>query len=221
MATSYLPIKEAELGQWTAHFVTQATALQASIGITTGQIAALTAANSAWIAALSAATAEATRSKPTIVTKNTTRDAVIAIIRPLVREIQSYPGTTNTMRSQLGITVPKIPTPAGNPGTPYQLKATLTSTGNVELSWKNKNASGCVYTIYRQVGGSGDYVALGGVGSKKFTDTTIPAGTTQIQYHIQAVRPTGVSAWAVLDVKFGNGTSEIEATEQEPVKIAA
>ncbi len=219
--TSYLPTKDAALGQWTTHFAAQLATLTTAVGITSAQSATLNTANATWTNALSVATAELTRSRPTVVAKNLARANVLAVVRQLVGIIQKYPGTTDTMRSQLGITVPANRRPGGEPGTPYMLGASLTSTGNLVLKWKNKNAAGCVYFLYRALNGGTNFDALGGTGNKQFTDATIPAGTSRLQYQIQAVRPTGKSQFAILDVAFGNGETSISVTESAPVKIAA
>jgi len=41
-------------------------------------------------------------------------------------------------------------------------------------------------------GATGEFGYLGGVGGKSFIDDTVPAGSAQVQYQIQAVRSTSI-----------------------------
>jgi hypothetical protein len=80
-----------------------------------------------------------------------------------------------------------------------------------------------MYMIYRRLGAAGAFESLGGVGEKKFHDTTIPAGTASVTYKIQAVRSTAVGDWAEFNVNFGTGAGGgITATvTPTPTKLAA
>ena len=74
--------------------------------------------------------------------------------------------------------------------------------------------------------GEGAFEYLGGAGEKKWTDSTLPAGATQITYQIQAVRSTAVGPWAQFNVNFGVGNNggpvALSVVEQTPSpKMAA
>ena len=59
---------------------------------------------------------------------------------------------------------------------------------------------------------------------KEFTDQTVPAGSSQVTYQIQAVRSTAAGPWAQFNVNFGTssgGTMISSITESTPTKIAA
>jgi hypothetical protein len=66
---------------------------------------------------------------------------------------------------------------------------------------------------------------LAGVGAKEFTDATVPAGSSQVTYQLQAVRSTSVGGWAQYNVSFGTesggGATIASVTEGTPAKIAA
>ena len=119
---------------------------------------------------------------------------------------------------------PAIPGPVGALGTPYKFKAELSVTGQLALAWKNtnpKSASGVVYQVFRRTDPTGPFEYLGGTGEKKFVDATLPAGSTQVSYQVQAVRSTSVGAFAQFDVKFGvGGTATVTAPTGTP-KLAA
>jgi hypothetical protein len=85
-------------------------------------------------------------------------------------------------------------------------------------------AAGTVYQVGRRIGGAGEFTYCGGAGAKKFLDETIPAGSSQVTYQIQAVRSTAVGEWAQFNVNFGIGTGgamTTSVTESSPTKIAA
>lgn len=104
---------------------------------------------------------------------------------------------------------PAIPSPRPVPGTPNTFKAVLNEDGSIRLRWKcdTQGAAGTVYNITRKNGsGVGPAVYVGSVGTKSFTDLSIPAGTTSVQYVVTAQRAEAVglpsSPYTVL---FGGG----------------
>ena len=109
-----------------------------------------------------------------------------------------------------GLPVPPIPSAVPMPGTPTDLVVALDGNGALRLKWSCKNpagSSGLMYQIYRRIDGAigaGELAYLGGSGMKSFTDTTVPAGATQITYQMHAVRSTGVGLWATFTVSFGS-----------------
>jgi hypothetical protein len=119
---------------------------------------------------------------------------------------------------------PAIPGPCGELGTPYKFKAELSVTGQLTLGWKNtnpKSATGVVYQVFRRTDPMGAFEYLGGSGDKKFVDGTLPAGSNQVSYQVQAVRSTSVGAFAQFDVKFGvGGTTSVTEPKDTP-KLAA
>jgi hypothetical protein len=123
------------------------------------------------------------------------------------------------------IPAPATPQPVTTLGTPGNFKAKLNGNGDLITTWKcaSPRASGTVYQVYRRIGGTGEFTYLGGCGTKKFVDTTIPAGATQVTYQIQAVRSTAVGEWAQFNVNFGTGSSgAMTASVSEPSpKLAA
>ncbi len=123
------------------------------------------------------------------------------------------------------VTPPATPTNIGPLGKPSGFTCELGTTGALNLTWKNTNprgATGAVYQIWRRIGGVGEFTYLGGVGSKKFTDTTVPVSSTQVQYQIQAVRSTSMGEFALFIVNFGSDTgATTTVVEGTPAKIAA
>ena len=122
---SYLPKREADLVTWSNNFESLVRVNFAQYGVTTAQATAYTALNTAWRNAYQAANDNSTRTPSSITTKNTAKANLIdgpGGIRELVAIIQGFPGTTNTMRSDLEITVRDFePTPVPAPADPPQI----------------------------------------------------------------------------------------------------
>ena len=86
----------------------------------------------------------------------------------------------------------------------------LRQDGSLVLRWTCRNprgAAGTMYQVYRRIGMTGPFKYLGGSGSKRFVDETIPAGSAQLTYQIRARRSTAVGPWALFNVNFGSNSS--------------
>ena len=71
---------------------------------------------------------------------------------------------------------------------------------------------------------SGELTYLGWTGKKLFVDGTLPAGTAQVAYQVQAVRSTAVGEWAYYNVSFGTTGGlpfSVSVGEQTPQRQAA
>lgn len=105
---------------------------------------------------------------------------------------------------------PAIPGPAPVPGTPFKLKVTLVpGEGALKLAWKctnSGNAHGVTYQISRRTSPTGDFQYIATVGPKTFTDTTLPAGSSQVTYKIVAIRSTARGEAAEFTINFGVGS---------------
>lgn len=131
------------------------------------------------------------------------------------------------------IPAPTPPSARPAPGTPTTFKATLNPDGSVTLRWKCQNpsgTSGTVYNIVRRSGAEGPLVFVGAVGVRSFTDITIPAGTTTVQYIVTAQRAetTGIpsSPYTVMFGNAGAGVAGASIAAQftgttPPAKLAA
>src|SRR5687767_4906069 len=103
--TDFLPARESELAIWSANFSTRISANPTSYGLTAAQATAYATLHADFITAYNAATNAGTDSRSAIVTKNTAKFALIANARLLAGIVQRDPDTTNTQRSELGLTV--------------------------------------------------------------------------------------------------------------------
>lgn len=223
-STQYLPGKEADLLAWALNASTVLAGNPTGYGQTSAVATQLTAKVTAFENAMTAWTTPETRTPVALETKRVAKTAMIDFVRPLVRQIQASPLVTDPMRTAMRITVPKIPSPPENPGTPTNFKVELTAIGSLNLSWKCTNpTAGTMYQVFRKIGDA-EATYIGGCGGKKFVDDTVPAGTAQITYQIQAIRSTAVGAWATFVVNIGvagSGAISAVVSNDTGVKIAA
>ena len=119
--TDFIPGRESELVTWSTNFDTLINADPLIYGLDIGQASAYAALHTAFVAAYQTANDPSTRTPSAIVSKDDAKDALITNARDLAAIVQSFPGTTDILRSDLGITVPDteptpIPPPANPPG---------------------------------------------------------------------------------------------------------
>jgi hypothetical protein len=171
------------------------------------------------------AEATETRSKVSITNRNDAAVLLKAKAKLLANLIDGTATVTDGQRQALGLSVRATPTPRPAPGKAYEFNATLMGDGSLDSKWKCNNppgAAGTIYQIFRRTGAAGEFEYLGGVGERKFHDTTIPAGTATVTYKIQAVRSTAVGDWAEFNVNFGMSAGGGMTASVEPApKLAA
>jgi hypothetical protein len=150
-----------------------------------------------------------------------------------IAKIKAYADTTHNpnVYPLASIPAPASPSPVGPPGTPTDFSVSLTQDGAVVLKWKCANpagASGTVYEVRRRIESEGTFAYLGSVGSKTFTDDTLPAGSSGVTYQITAIRSTKRGDPAQFNVNFGVGggggmfiASTSEGTGNGTMKMAA
>lgn len=222
-----IPKKDTLLAPYATNWHTRISTGFATFGLTSAQAAAFTAVytpwNDAWTALL-AARESGIRSEQLTTKRDTTKAAMLLVLRELYAYVQANTGVDLDLKHLLGVTVRSshyAPRPA--PGMVSNFTATIVGDGNVTIGWKGDNGGqgGTMYQVWRSVTGSaGAYEYCGGTGQRTFTDTTLPAGASSITYKVQAVRSTGVSAFSQFNVNFtsGGGTT---VTEVKAPKLAA
>lgn len=157
-------------------------------------------------------------------TFNMAVEAMTLAVAEIIKQIKVKAGVAgDSVYSLANIPAPAVPSPMGPLGTPTGFVATLKLTGALELKWKCTNpvgAGGTVYQVWRRSSPTAEFEYLGGSGSKIFLDSTIPAGSSQVTYQIQAVRSTTVGDFAQFNVNFGVGGAAV-SVEETPAKQAA
>jgi hypothetical protein len=131
----YLPTKDADLDQWAINFSTLITATPTAYGLVAGQATTFATAKSDFTTKLATASNPSTRTKSTVAAKNTSRAALLVLIRAYMKIVQGFPTITPTQLSDLGLTVRKTtPTPIGPPATSPRL--TLQSTQGLGIDFR-------------------------------------------------------------------------------------
>jgi hypothetical protein len=188
---SFLPVREAELVTWSTNFNTKINATPTAYGLTAPQGTAYTTLHTAFVNAYNAANSDSTNSRSATVTKNTAKAALIANARLLAGIVQKYPGTTNTMRSDLGLTVRDTqPTPIPPPSTAPDIDIVSVSGNTVKLRLHDVNGSPSKRGKPAGVSGAAVFSFVGaaaptdegawsfeGNASRTVVDVTFPPGT--------------------------------------------
>lgn len=114
----YIPSSDAALLAWSANFDTIITANPTDYGLIAGQATAYDVLNDAYAAAYAAAVNPGTRTPVTVAAKDVARANLVASARQLAQIARKYPGITNDLLSDAGLTVPDpIPSPIPAPTT--------------------------------------------------------------------------------------------------------
>jgi hypothetical protein len=224
---SVVPKKQLDKLEWCESHVPPWSTNAVAIGTSAAEVTAFEDKTEAARAAMTAAVAAKDAAKnATLALKNAIAALDIAAAG-IVKQVRVKAETTNNPNVYVlaSIPAPATPSPVGAPGTPSDFAVELFQDGSLDLSFKCVNPVGCtgvVYQVWRRTGTSGEFTYVGGVGEKKFLDTTIPAGSSFFTYKIQAVRSTSIGPWATFNVFFGAGISgAMTASVESSPKMAA
>lgn len=200
-----------------------------AIGTTTAAVTDLTTKTVAARDAFNAQQAAQDAAKAATLSLKMAIDAMETSGAAIIKQIRSKAATAGDGVYTLAqIPAPATPSPRPAPGTPTDFTVELFQDGSLELKWKCANpagASGTIYQVWRRVEAEGEFQYLGGSGARKYLDNTIPAGSSQVTYQIQAVRSTAIGAFAQFNVNFGTssaGTFTASVSDDDqPAKLAA
>jgi hypothetical protein len=132
--SDFLPTRDGDLLTWSVNFNAKINATPTDYGLTAGQATAYTTLHDAFATAFQTASDPLTRSPANIVAKDGAKAALITSARQLAGIIQKYPGTTDFMRSELGLTVKDAePSPIPPPADAPQLDVVTVSGRTVRI----------------------------------------------------------------------------------------
>jgi hypothetical protein len=143
----------------------------------------------------------------------------------IISHIRAKANTGGHVYALAAIPAPKKRSPIAAPGTPFGFTVALDVNGRVTLKWKCKNprgTSGTMYHVWRRIGRA-KFEYLGLSGGKQFVDNTIPAGSAEVRYQVQAARSTTVGEVAEFNVSLGvSGALPAEMiVKRRAIQIAA
>jgi hypothetical protein len=176
MYTDFVPNRESQLVSFTNNFGEQLTSKFAQVGRLSTDATAFAALNTAWVNAYAVAVEPATRTKSAVAAKNAAKRACVAKLRELAGLIQKFSGTTDALRADFGLPVPKQRSPIPVP----------TAIPNVEVTRRYGNT-----VIARLSDASGKFAKPKGVqGARVFTfvGPTPPTNPDQWRNEGQATR---------------------------------
>jgi hypothetical protein len=205
-----LPKKTQDLLDFCDAHVTPFTTNAVAIGLTTAQATTFKNAAGAARANFNAAVAADNAKKAATLTSQTSVAALRKIAAETIALVKAFAESSATppaVYTLANLPMPATPAPAPAPGTPTGFSASLSQSGVVTLKWKCANPPGIGGTIYecrRKING-GTFAFIGAVGTREFSDGTLPAGSTGVVYEITATRSTLRGNPAQFNVNFGIG----------------
>ena len=101
------PRKDEDFDHWAQPFVGYVVTNGPTMGIKSSILAKLPGLLTIWTSAYAATTNPATVTRPAVAEKNSARAALEAVLRPLIRQIQADPDTTDEMRTTMNIRIPR------------------------------------------------------------------------------------------------------------------
>jgi len=124
----YIPKREADRVTWSTTFTDGVVADPTAVGISVPQATELTTRQTAFVTAYNVANNPLTGSPANVVAKNMAMASFISYARELAGIIQKFPGTSDSQRSALGLTVPDVdPSPRPAPATAPEVTVTSIS----------------------------------------------------------------------------------------------
>jgi hypothetical protein len=135
MGVKFPPVREADLVSSASNFDAKITASAPTYGLTTPQATSFHTVLLAFVAARTIALDPLTRSPANIIAKNIARDVLLAAYRQLAGIVQRFPGTTNFIRSELGLPLRMHPAPIPPPASAplIEVKSVAGRTARIRL----------------------------------------------------------------------------------------
>lgn len=221
-----VPNKAIDKVQFYENHIAPFTTNQAAIGVTAAEVTDLTTKTSAARAAYN--TQQAAKQAAVVATE-AFQNSVLAMSTlgaGMLKNIRAKAETTGNpdVYTLAEIPAPPTPGPRPAPGTPTDFGATLNADGSLTIKFKCSNpagSSGTIYQVWRKLPEQTTFSYVGGTGAKEYTDMTVPVGTAQVIYKLQAVRSTAAGPWAIFNVFLGvAGNGAMTATVQPVMKAA-
>ncbi|HEV7299138.1 MAG TPA: hypothetical protein VGN72_07215 [Tepidisphaeraceae bacterium] len=206
MSKSFFTGTEAELAIGSRAFAEKISASWAEYGLPEAAAAAYVAADAEWQAAYQATSNRNNRTVAEVTTKNSAEKFVRQMASALAKVIAGNAAVSDSTRIKLGLSVRDAASPLPPPGIPVRFTFVLNGIGTGLLKWACDNprgARGTMYEVWRSGGFGTERVFLGVVGTKRFHDTTLPAGVASVTYHVRAVRSRKAGDWVQHNVSFG------------------
>lgn len=174
---------EQRLALWTAN--------ADSLGLSSDLITQLNSRTVAARAAFNAASQARDNAKSATTTLHQTLTPFEETVRDAIKFIKAQASLDPSVYADANIPEPKQPSPAPPPGMPEKVTTNLDNQGSVVLHWLAANTpanTGSAFRILRKLENEADFTLIATTGARTWTDTTVPRGTGEVSYQIQALR---------------------------------
>ena len=176
----YIDPNDAVFIAWSANYFTVINANLAAVGLIAGDVTPVSNARDAFSLAYTDQVAKEAAATAAVALKRTRRTTYVPQLRALVKRVQAHPGMTDSLRGQLGVTVPKRTRTrrgvgAEVPGVVLEPKPGQViihfgdNPGNEQTNGKPAWAAGC--NIYRKFPGDLDFVLIAFDTASPYVDT--------------------------------------------------
>lgn len=117
MVPSYIPAKDADFSNWLLNFATLIAANPTDYGLVAGDATAISAQNTAFQAAYTAAIDPSTRTPATVAAKDTARYNAENVVRPYAQNVRLNAAVSDALKVGLGLNLPNSTRPPIPPPT--------------------------------------------------------------------------------------------------------
>ncbi len=191
-----LPAKELDLITFCEAHDPVWSAAPTTIGLTAAQATAFDTLTKAARTKYNAAQSAREASKAATTALNASVASLRTNAADLVKFVKAYAASQpvpGTVYSAAQIPPPLAPVPTPPPGQPTNITVGLNPSGSITIKWKSVNAAastGAFFVVRRKIGSgpSATFSQVASLGTKSFTDNTLPANVGAATYIIQGYR---------------------------------
>jgi hypothetical protein len=194
---SYLPLTDSGLLDWSENFNSQINNMDpTTIGLTADDATGYATLYSSYETAYTNATNPGTRGSATILAKNEAKAAIITDSRRLAMTATNYPGTTDTQRQALGLTIrDTTPSPVPVPDTAPVVE--VREVKNQRITLVMHNAESTSRAKPAGVAGATLFSYVGETTPAELSDWTFEGNVTRtlVELDMPATVPNGSKVW--------------------------
>jgi len=128
MAAPYIPSKDADLADWSNNFSTLITAAPTTYGLVAGDATNISDVVDPFLAAYAIIVVPATKTVVTVADKNTTKFAMLSVVRGYAQRVAVNPGVSDSDKIALGLNLHGTPPTPVPPPTTIPLLSLLGAT---------------------------------------------------------------------------------------------
>jgi len=188
----YIDPNDAVFIAWSANFFTVLNTNIAAVGLVAGDVTPVSNARDLFSVAYTDQVAKEAAATAAVALKRTRRTTYVPQLRALVKRIQAHPGMTDSLRGQLGVTVPKrtrtrrgvgseVPGVVLEPKPGQVIIHFGDNPGNEQTNGKPAWAAGC--NIYRKFPEDFDFVLIAFDTASPYVDT-IKGAARDVSYKV-------------------------------------